>query len=233
MTEQGKHLTIREWSEEDRPREKLLKNGSVVLSDAELLAILIASGSKNESAVELARRIMVACHNNINELAQLSVSDLCRKFKGIGEAKAVTIIAALELGKRRKTNDVVGRKKINSSSELFHLFETYLIDLEYEEFWIALLDGGNKVIETKKLTQGGSRNTVVDVPMILKLALEKKAACIAVAHNHPSGQKHPSREDDKVTQHIKTGCEAIGIRLLDHIIIARGSFYSFCDEGKL
>ncbi len=233
MTEEGKHLTIREWSEEDRPREKLLKKGSAVLSDAELLAILIASGNKNESAVELARRIMGTCHNNINELAQLSVSDLCRKFKGIGEAKALTIIAALELGKRRKTTDVIGRKKISSSSELFELFETHLIDLHHEEFWVALLDGGNKVIETKRSTQGGSRNTVVDVPMILKLALEKKAACIAVAHNHPSGQLQPSREDDRVTQHIKSGCEAIGIRLLDHIVIAHGSYYSYCDEGKL
>jgi DNA repair protein RadC len=233
MTIEGKHLTIREWSEEDRPREKMLIKGVAVLSDAELLAILIGSGNKAESAVELARRIMGVCQNNINELARLSVSSLCSKFKGIGEAKAITIVAALELGRRRKTCEVLQRKKVASSLDLFELFEIYLLDLHHEEFWIALLDGANKVIETKKLSQGGSQNTVVDIPMILKYALEKSAISIAVAHNHPSGQNHPSREDEKVTQHIRSGCDAVGLRFIDHIIVARGKYYSFCDNGKI
>jgi DNA repair protein RadC len=233
MSEEGKHLTIREWSEEDRPREKMLLKGSVSLSDAELLAILIGSGNKNESAVELGRRIMNDCQNNINELARLSVMDMCRKFKGIGEAKAVTIAAALEMGRRRNTREVVARKKISTSVDLCQLFEPLMIDLVHEEFWVALLDGGNKVLETKKITQGGIQHTVVDVPMILKLALDRLSPAIAVAHNHPSGQNHPSREDERITQKIKAGCDAVGVRFLDHIIIARGKYYSFCDEGKM
>ena len=145
----------------------------------------------------------------------------------------MSIVAALEIGRRRNTREVISRTKISTSVDLYQLFEPLLIDLVHEEFWIALLDGGNKVLETKKLTQGGIQHTVVDVPMILKLALEKLSPAIAVAHNHPSGQNHPSREDDKITQRIKAGCDAVGVRLLDHIIIARGKYYSFCDEGKL
>jgi len=165
-----KRLTIREWNEDDRPREKMLNKGAQSLSDAELLAILIASGNKNESAVELSRRILRECKNNINELARLSINDLCKNFNGIGPAKAITIMAALELGKRRKTNEVIQRKQIKSSVDLFELFEPYMVDLHHEEFWIALLDGANKVLLINKLTQGGSNQTVVDVPMILKLA---------------------------------------------------------------
>jgi DNA repair protein RadC len=233
MSIEGKHLTIREWSEDDRPREKMMKKTVAALSDAELLAIIIGTGNKNESAVDLARKILGACHNNINELAHLTISNLCSMFKGIGKAKAITIIAALELGKRRKTNELTKRKKISSSLDLLELFEHHLLDLHHEEFWIALLDGANKVIETKRLSQGGSQNTVVDIPIILKYALEKSAIAVAVAHNHPSGQNHPSREDEKVTQHIRSGCEAVGLRFLDHIIVARGKYYSFCDEGKI
>ena len=228
-----KYLTIKEWSQEDRPREKMLTKGCAALTDAELLAILIGSGNKNESAVDLAKRIMKVCHNNINELAKLSINDLRKQFKGIGEAKAVTITAALELGKRRNLQTIINRKQIKSSRDLFLLFEALLIDLKHEEFWIALLDSGNKVIETRKLTQGGSNQTIVDIPMLLQAALESKSQAIAVAHNHPSGQKRPSRDDDRVTQKIKKGCEAIGIRFLDHIIIADRSYYSYCDEGKI
>lgn len=233
MQTDDKRLTIREWAEDDRPREKMLLKGSQSLSDAELLAILIAIGNKDESAVELARRIMRDCHDNINELAQLTVNDLCKRFKGIGKAKAITIMAALELGKRRKTSDVIERRKIASSIDLFNLFEPVLIDLPHEEFWIGLLNGANKVIEIKRLTQGGTRQTVVDIPMLLKMALEKSAQAVVVAHNHPSGQNRPSHEDDQITRRIKAGCDAIGISLLDHIIIARGSYYSFADEGKM
>ncbi len=233
MLTDDKRLTIRDWAEDDRPREKMLHKGSGSLSDAELLAILIGSGNRDESAVELSRRIMRECHDNINELAQLTIADLCKRFKGIGEAKAITIMAALELGKRRKTNEVLERKKITSSIDLFALFEPQLVDLPHEEFWVGLLNGANKVIEIKRLTQGGSRQTVVDIPMLLKMALEKSAQAVVVAHNHPSGQNRPSHEDEQITRRIKSGCDAIGISCLDHIIIARGSYYSFADEGKM
>ncbi len=233
MTIEGKHLTIREWSEEDRPREKMMQKGAVALTDSELLAILIGSGTRNESAVELAKRIMAGCHNNINELARKSVNDLCRDYKGIGSAKAISIVASLELGKRRNTKEMVDRQKISSSLQLQAVFEPLLIDLLHEEFWVAYMDNGNFVMDVRKLTQGGAQFTVVDVPMLLKNTLERGSACVAVAHNHPSGQNFPSREDEKITQKIKAGCEAVGIRLLDHIIIARGNYYSFCDEGKL
>src|ERR1035437_2403506 len=233
MVTDDKRLTIRDWAEDDRPREKMLRKGTQSLSDAELLAILIAIGNKNESAVELTRRILHDCKDNLNELAQLSIADLCKRFKGIGEAKAITIMAALELGKRRKTSEMVERKKITSSKDLFELFEPQLIDLPHEEFWLGFLNGANKVIEIKRLTQGGSRQTVVDVAMLLKMALEKSAQAVVVAHNHPSGQNRPSHEDEVITRRIKTGCEAIGITLIDHIIIAKGQYYSFADEGKM
>ena len=233
MVTDDKRLTIREWAEDDRPREKMLRKGAQSLSDAELLAILIGSGNRDESAVELSRRIMRDCRDNLNELAQLSIADLCKRFKGIGEAKAITIMAALEIGKRRKTSEILERKKITSSLDLFELFEPQLVDLPHEEFWIGLLNGANKVIEIKRLTQGGSRQTVVDIPMLLKMALEKSAQALVVAHNHPSGQNRPSHEDEQITRRIKSGCEAIGITLLDHIIIAKGQYYSFSDEGKM
>lgn len=233
MVTEDKRLTIRDWAEDDRPREKMMRKGTQSLSDAELLAILIAIGNKNETAVELSRRILNDCHDNLNELAQLNVTELCKRFKGIGKAKAITIIAALELGKRRKTSEILERKKITSSKDLFDLFEPQLVDLPHEEFWLGLLNGANKVIEIKRLTQGGSKQTVVDIPMLLKIALEKSAQAMAVAHNHPSGQNRPSHEDEVITRRIKTGCEAIGITLLDHIIIARGDYYSFSDEGKM
>lgn len=233
MQTDEKRLTIREWSEDDRPREKMLRKGTSSLSDAELLAILIGSGNRDESAVELARRIMRECDDNINELARLSIADLCKKFKGIGEAKAITIKAALELGKRRKTSDFLERKQILSSRDLFEVFEPLLIDLVHEEFWIVFMNGANKVLSTHKLTQGGIQQTIVDVPLLLKMSLERLAQSIAVAHNHPSGQNKPSNEDENITRRIKQGCDAIGIRLLDHIIVARGKYYSFADDGKL
>jgi DNA repair protein RadC len=228
-----KRLTIRDWAEDDRPREKMLRKGAQSLSDAELLAILIGSGSKNETVVELSRRILHECKDNLNELAQLSIHDLCKLFKGIGEAKAICIMAAMELGKRRKLSETLERKKITASKHLFELFEPQLADLQHEEFWLAMLNGANKLIEMKRLTQGGSRQTVVDIPLLLKMALEKSAPVVVVAHNHPSGQNRPSHEDELITKRIKAGCEAIGIQLLDHIIIAQKEYYSFSDEGKI
>lgn len=233
MVTDDKRLTIREWAEDDRPREKMLRKGAQSLSDAELLAILIGSGSKNETVVELSRRILHECHDNLNELAQLTIHDLCKRFKGIGEAKAISIMAAMELGKRRKMSETLERKKITSSMHLFDLFEPLLNDLPHEEFWVAMLNEANKVIDVKRLTQGGTRQTVVDIPLLLKMSIEKSAQIIVVAHNHPSGQNRPSHEDELITKRIKTGCEAIGINLLDHIIIAHNEYYSFSDEGKM
>ena len=226
-------LTIREWAEDDRPREKMLKKGMQSLSDAELLAILIGSGNKDESAVELSRRILRECKDNLNELAQLSISDLCKRFKGIGEAKAVTIQSALELGKRRKTQDVLERKTLRFSRDYLELFEPILIDLPHEEFWVALLNNALKVIEVKQLTQGGMTQTIVDVPMLLRMALEKSASGIVVAHNHPSGSNYPSTDDMNITRKIKSGCDAVGIHFFDHIIVAKGKYYSFADNGKI
>lgn len=233
METDDKRMTIRDWAEDDRPREKMLLKGAHSLSDAELLAILIAIGNKNETAVELSRRILHDCSDNLNELARLTIPDLCKRFKGIGQAKAITIMASMELGKRRKISDTLERKKITSSIHLFELFEPHLADLPHEEFWLGMLNGANKVIDVKRLTQGGTRQTVVDLPMLLKLAIEKSASTVVVAHNHPSGQNRPSREDDEITKRIKAGCEAIGIVLLDHIIIAHNKYYSFSDEGKM
>ena len=233
MENNEKRLTIREWAIDDRPREKMLRKGIISLSDAELLAILIGSGNQNETAVELARRILHESNGNLNELAKFSVNDLSKKFKGIGEAKAVTIVAALELGKRRKMSDTFERKKITSSKDFYGLFEPYLIDLTHEEFWVALLDNGHRVLEVRKLTQGGTKQTIVDIPMLLKIAIEKSAQVIAVAHNHPSGSTFPSMDDKAITQKIKTGCAAIDITLLDHIIVAQGCYYSFADEGLI
>ena len=227
-----KRLTITDWAEDDRPREKLMKKGASALSDAELLAILIGSGNTKETAVELCRRILNDNHNSLNELARLSVSDL-EQYLGIGEAKAITIISALEVGKRRRTEEVLKLKKIRQSSELFELFGPMMEDLNHEEFWVVFLNGANKVIETVNLTKGGMRQTVVDVPILLRLALEKSAHAIAVAHNHPSGEMNPSGEDAGVTQRIKNGCDTIGVRFLDHIIIAGRNYYSFADEGRI
>lgn len=233
METDDKRLTIRDWAEDDRPREKMILKGAQSLSDAELLAILIAIGNKNETAVELSRRILRDCNDNLNELARLSIADLCKRFKGIGQAKAITIMASMELGKRRKIAGTLERKHIKSSLHLFELFEPHLADLPHEEFWVGMMNSGNMVITVKRLTQGGTRQTVVDVAMLLKMAIENSASTIAVAHNHPSGLKQPSREDDHITKRIKEGCDAVGIVFLDHIIIANENYYSFCDEGKI
>ena len=233
METNDKRLTIRDWAEDDRPREKMLAKGVMALSDAELLAILIGSGNKHETAVELSRRILGECHDNLNELARLSIVELCKRFKGIGEAKAITILAAIELGNRRKIADALERKQIQSSRHIFELMEPVLADLIHEEFWLVLLNTANKVIGTRRLTQGGARQTIVDLPMLLKLCLEASAQAVAVAHNHPSGQNYPSSHDNQITNKIKQGCQAIGITLIDHIIVAGKSYYSYADEGNL
>ncbi len=225
-----KNLSIKEWSLEDRPREKLLNKGISTLSDAELIAIIIRMGSKDESAVELGKRILNSVENNLNELGKLSVEDL-QKYKGMGEAKAIGIVAALELGRRRKLSEGVNRSKIGSSRDIYDIFHPLLADLPNEEFWIILLNRSNKIIDRQKISQGGISGTVTDIRIILKMALEKLASSLILCHNHPSGNPKPSEADISITKKIKESGKLMDISLLDHIIVTDGNYFSFADEG--
>ncbi len=227
-----KKLNIKDWAVEDRPREKLTRNGPRSLSDAELIAILIGSGNIEETAVELSRRILASTDNNLNELGRKSIENL-KTFKGIGEAKAITIVAALELGKRRKESDIKIKSKITGSKDVADYFQPTLGDLGHEEFWILLLDRGNKIKESFRLSQGGITGTVIDVRIILRTALEKWACSIILCHNHPSGTLHPSDADLKITRKITDAAKIMDIPVMDHIIIGNDKYYSFADEGIL
>ena len=227
-----KKLSIKEWAVEDRPREKLLQKGIRALSDAELMAILIGSGNTEESAVELSRRILAQANNNLNELGKKQVSDLL-KFKGIGEAKAVNIIAALELGRRRKEQTPAEKLVITASRDAAEYFRPLLEDLPIEEFWVLLLNRSNTVIDRFMVSQGGLTGTVIDVRIILKTALEKLASAIILCHNHPSGNTKPSDADKNITRKIKHAAEIMEISVLDHVIIAHHQYFSFADEGIL
>jgi DNA repair protein RadC len=231
MTEYKK-LSIKQWSLEDRPREKLLNKGISSLSDAELIAIIIRLGTKDESAVELAKRILSSVQHNLNELGKLTVEDL-QKYKGMGEAKAIGILAALELGRRRKLSESVKKEKITSSRDIYNIFHPVLADLPNEEFWIILLNRSNKIIERQKISQGGLSGTVTDVRIILKTALEKLASSVILCHNHPSGNPTPSDADISITQKVKESGKLMDISLLDHIIVTDGNYYSFADEGLI
>lgn len=225
-------LNIKNWSADDRPREKLISKGINSLSDAELIAILIGSGNKTETAVDLSKRLLSTFKNNLNELGKKGINDLI-KFNGIGEAKAISIIAALELGKRRKAQEIMIKAELKHSSHVFELMQSLLTDLPYEEFWILLLSRNNKLIEKIKLSQGGLTGTVIDVKIIMKLAIEKLASGIILCHNHPSGNTSPSAADKNITQKIKEAATFFDINLLDHIIIGDDSYYSFADDGML
>ncbi len=227
-----KKLNIKDWAEEDRPREKLLKNGSRSLTDAELIAILIGSGNTEETAVELSKRILSTSGNNLNELGRKSI-DYLQSFKGIGEAKAITIVAALELGKRRKEAEVFSKKTITVSNDAFEYFLPVLGDLNHEEFWVLLLDRGNKIQDSFRISQGGISGTVIDVRVILKPALEKQSSNIILCHNHPSGTLQPSQADRQITTKIKDAAKLMDISVLDHIIIGQNKYFSFADEGIL
>ncbi len=223
-------LSIKDWALEDRPREKLIAKGLQSLSDAELIAILIASGNRDESAVELSKRILKSVENNLNTLGKLSLNDL-QKFKGIGEAKAITIVAALELGRRRKLSDIMEKKVIKTSNDVFELFHPILADLPHEEFWVLFLNQSNKVIDKYRASQGGIASTVIDVRLIMKAALEKLASGIILCHNHPSGSLKPSKEDIAITQKLREAGKIMDIKVLDHVIVTDESFYSFGDKG--
>jgi DNA repair protein RadC len=229
MTER---LTISQWAEEDRPREKMMMHGASALSNAELLAILIGSGNAEESAVELMRKVLNDYHNNLNELGKASIDDLCR-YKGIGSAKAISILAASELGKRRKEEAVKERVTILSSKDVYDCFYPLMCDLPREEFWVLMLNQASKIIDKVKISAGGLSATAVDVRCILREALVKRASAIVLCHNHPSGNIRPSKEDDLLTRHVAQASECMDIRLVDHIILTDGAFYSYSDEGRI
>lgn len=230
--EETKYFSIKNWSEDDKPREKLVLKGKHVLSDAELLAILIGSGSKNESAVDLCKRILQKSNNHLHQLQKQTVQQLMN-FKGIGEAKAITIVAALELANRIKKSEVQDLKKITCSSDVFQIMQPIIGDLPHEEFWVLCLNNSNKVIYQFQLSKGGLTSTIVDIRMLFKTALEHLATAIILLHNHPSGQLKPSSSDQQVTKKIAQAGEHLEIKLLDHVIITKESYYSFADEGLL
>ena len=227
-----KKLSIKEWAVEDRPREKMLVKGIRSLSDAELIAILIGSGNLDESAVEVSRRIMSSVNNNLNELGKKTINDL-QKFKGIGPAKAITITAAMELGRRRKESEPEEKPKVVTSADCAAIFKPLLSDLPHEEFWVLLLNRNNLVIDKMLVSQGGLSGTVIDVRIILKMALDKLACSIILCHNHPSGNLIPSEADKDITKKIKEAGKHMDIPVLDHLIIANDSYFSFADEGLI
>lgn len=221
---------IKSWAEEDRPREKLMEKGRHALTEAELIAILISSGSKNETAVELSKRILGSVSNDLNDLGKLSINELI-KFKGIGEAKAISIVAALELGRRRKETKIAKREKITTSKDVYELMRPSMMDLPHEEFWMLMLNRANSVIKKELISRGGIAGTVVDSKLIFKTALENYTCSIIICHNHPSGNLKPSEQDIKITKNIKEAGKIMEIQLLDHLIITENGFYSFADEG--
>ena len=225
-------FSIKHWAEDDRPREKFMQKGRQYLSDTELVAILISTGTKDESAVDLAKKVLSLTHNNLNDLGRLTVKDFT-KIKGIGEAKAISIIAALELGRRRKEEDKKEKIGLQNSKDSYLFFEPILADLPHEEFWVVLLNRGNKIIGHKRISEGGIAATVVDFKIVLKYAIENLACGIMLAHNHPSGNTLPSNADKSLTQKLKEACRLVDIVVNDHIIIGDRAYYSFSDEGIL
>ena len=232
MKEYKPSFSIKQWSEDDRPREKLLLKGKNALSHAELIAILINSGNREESAVALSKRILASVAINLNELSKLSVKDLM-KFKGIGEAKATTILAALELGRRHRGEEALEKKKITSSSSVFELMQPIIGELPHEEFWIVYLNNSNKVLQKIQLSKGGITGTLVDIRLVLKTALQIGAIGLILTHNHPSGTLVPSQADKNITQKLKIASESIDIKVLDHLIITEKAYFSFADENLL
>ncbi len=226
------HLTIKSWAEEDRPREKLLLKGKHVLSDAELIAILISSGNAEETAVELSKRILGKAEHNLNELSKMSVKELM-DFKGIGEAKAISIVAALELGRRRKEASATKRERITTSKDAVEIFQPLLGDYTHEEFWILFLNRANMIIGKQPVSSGGMSGTVVDPKIIFKAALDHKASSIVLCHNHPSGNIQPSEADIRLTKNIIAAGRVLEISVLDHVIVTQNSYYSFADEGMM
>jgi DNA repair protein RadC len=225
-------FSIKNWSEDDRPREKLLQKGRAALSDAELIAILISSGNTEESAVDLSKRILAKAGNNLNELGKLTIKQLM-EFKGIGEAKAISIAAAMELGRRRRAEEAVQQSKITSSLSVFELMQPVIGELPHEEFWIIYLNNSNKIIRKEQLSKGGITGTLVDVRLALKTALEVGATGLILVHNHPSGVLRASEPDKMLTRKLSIASESLDIKVLDHIIVTEKAYFSFADENLL
>ncbi len=223
---------IRHWAEDDRPREKLLSKGKAALNDAELIAILIGSGSRNETAVDLAKRMLLRVNDNLNALGKLSIAQLTT-FKGIGQAKAVTIVAAMELGRRRRESAAVELTKISSSETVFELMQPVIGELSHEEFWIIYLNNANKIIAKSQLSKGGITGTLVDVRLVLRTAIENGAVGLILVHNHPSGTLTPSDADKQITRKLKLAAESLDIKILDHVIVTETQYFSFADDGIL
>lgn len=226
------HLGIKSWAEEDRPREKLVQKGKSALSDAELLAILIGSGSQSETAVSLAQRILNAVEHNLMELGKQSLAEL-QKFKGVGQAKAITIIAALELGRRRQLSKIKQRPKVSCSRDAFEAIAPLINDLGHEEFWILILNRANCIMGRERISSGGMTGTVVDPKIVFQRALENQACAIILCHNHPSGSLFPSQADLNLTKKLVKAGEVLDLMVLDHLIIAGSSYFSFADEDKM
>lgn len=224
------NLSIKHWAEDDQPREKLMLKGKHVLSDAELVAILIGSGSRNESAVELSKRILASVDNNLNTLGKLSIAQLM-EFKGIGEAKAIAIIATLELGRRRREETVVALPKITTAKEVFNLMQPIIGELPHEEFWVLYLNNANKLLYKTQISKGGITGTLADIRVVFKVALEQNATAIILTHNHPSGKLEASAEDKDLTKKFKLAGEQLTIQVLDHIIITENGYLSFRDTN--
>lgn len=224
------YTPINQWAEDDRPREKLLLKGKAALSDSELLAILIGSGSRNESAVQLCQRILASTGHNLNRLGKLSVAQLM-EFKGIGEAKALSITAALELSRRKRAEGALDLDKITSSKSVFEIMQPVIGELPHEEFWVLYLNNSNRVIQKAQLSVGGITGTIVDIRIIFKKALECNATSLILTHNHPSGKLKPSDADREITKKLKLAGQQMDILVLDHVIVTENGFYSFNDQG--
>ena len=232
MVDKTASFSIKNWSNDDQPREKLRDKGKSALSDSELVAILIGSGSRYESAVDLSKRILASVDNHLNELGKLSIKQLMA-FKGIGEAKAITISAALELGRRRRAEEALERRKIASSLNAYELLQPILGDLPHEEFWIVFLNNSNKVLHKHQLSKGGITGTLVDVRLVLKMALEVGATGLILAHNHPSGNLKPSEADKNLTNKLQQAAQSLDIKVLDHLIITDKKYFSFADQNLM
>jgi DNA repair protein RadC len=232
MSEKPISFSIKNWSQDDQPREKLRDKGKSTLSDAELVAILIGSGNREESAVGLCKRILASVENNLNTLGKASIKELMA-FKGIGEAKAITIAAAMELGRRRRNEDALKLEKIASSKDVFNIMQPLIGELSHEEFWVLYLNNSNKVIQKYQLSKGGITGTLVDVRLVLKNALQLGATSLILSHNHPSGTLNPSEADKTITKKLKIASQTLDIKVLDHIIVTEKAYFSFADENLM
>lgn len=246
---EGAKLNINQWAEEDRPREKMMRNGAAALTNAELLAILIGSGNAEETAVALMQRVLADCDNRLKTLGRMSCEELTgfvdiadeetgkkkkvRRYKGLAEAKAITIMAACELGRRRMAEEALERETIRSSEDLYRYFLPRMQDLAHEECHLLLLNQACRVLDRVLVSKGGLTETAVDIRLVLRAALLHNAPVLALCHNHPSGNKRPSAEDDRLTERLAQACRTMNIRLLDHIVLTDGDYYSYCDEGRL